>query len=320
MIAYGFAAFILAGTGYAAYLDLKTSEVPDAVSYLVAGGSLIFYAYRSIVMGSFDPLIGSVVTGLGLFAVGWAMYLAGMWGGADAFVLGASGFAIPELFSVLGAPYIPPWPVSVSFVFTVFLLGAVYSFLYAGFKAFSSDGFLDSLKNEFQERRRIYSLVFLASSGVMAAFTVSAHVSFGLPLLITVKNLTASLLLLAALLGVALFLRTVEERVLRRDIPVKELEEGDVIGDDLDLGTEETGDGIRAAMKRAAISVSPFHVSKDAASRISGLSQEQVEYLQETRETVEVREGVRFIPVFPVALLLLMVLGDPLYFAVLQAV
>ncbi|MDY6768798.1 MAG: A24 family peptidase, partial [Candidatus Nanohaloarchaea archaeon] len=149
MLQHAFVAFVLAGVSYAAYLDLRTSEVPDWVSLTVAAGSLLYYGYQSAVAGTAAPLLASLISGTVLFALGWTMYLAGMWGGADAFVLGAVGYALPSLPAGYGGAA-APWPFPFSLLMTVFTVGAVYSVVYAAVVAARADGFRQKLGSELQ--------------------------------------------------------------------------------------------------------------------------------------------------------------------------
>ncbi|MDY6773937.1 MAG: prepilin peptidase [Candidatus Nanohaloarchaea archaeon] len=325
MLEHLFAAFVLGGTSYAAYLDLKTTEVPDSVSLVIGGGALLFHGYLSLSSGSLQPLSSSILSGASLFLLGWSMYIAGMWGGADAFVLGSVGFALPALSSFYQPLYPAPWPMMLSLLMTVFMLGAAYSLGYAVYLSFISEDFLEELRQEFEERRRGYSravilYVLMAGAGTLAVYTL-----FNPSLRLVIRNLAASVVLLASLLALSLFLRTVESRLLTHEVPVEKLEEGDVLGED--LGLEESRDdpveGLTDRLVEGMISFLPFDVSSfhGSSDRIAGLTQEQVEELQDRSDTeaVEVKTGVRFVPVFPAALLLLLTLGDPVYFLMLQA-
>ena len=75
------------------------------------------------------------------------------------------------------------------------------------------------------------------------------------------------------------FSRFVEENVIRRRIPVSTLKEGDALGEDVS----------EAGLK---------------AKPVRGLSREEVDRIRKVRDHVIIVDGVRFIPVFPVALLL----------------
>ncbi|MDY6765970.1 MAG: hypothetical protein SVW77_01260, partial [Candidatus Nanohaloarchaea archaeon] len=123
------------------------------------------------------------------------------------------------------------------------------------------------------------------------------------------------------LLGLSVFLRTVEHQVMEQRIPVEEVAVGDVLGEPVDLETDrqdpaESLSDRAIDMVNAIVPVSVLRTGDAGPGRIAGLTAEQVEELQETQDTVTVRTGVRFIPSFPAAILLLLLVGDPVYLAV----
>lgn len=364
MLSFVFLAFVLAGTSYAAYLDLKTSEVPDVVSLLVGGGSILFYLYRSLslpltvaegyliggtvlfagavatylklyrlldekmgytvadwldertvmsidrgdVVGTLllgatamvyytaftavnvQPVIQSVLAGTLMFALGWGMYLAGMWGGADAFVLGAVGYAFPYIPAGISPTYASVLPTPVSLLILVFSVGAVYSVVYAVYVAFrDGDAVTTFWQGLVDQRRRIAVL----AGGYMVAAVVlgqAVHMGYGTSRALVMQNAVAFLVVLLAMLVLYQFLKVVEDQVMRQQIPVEELQPGDVLADDL----EKVQDYVEAG-------------------KIVGVTAEQIVHIQEHYETVKVRTGVRFIVAFPIAILILVLYGDPLY-------
>jgi len=79
------------------------------------------------------------------------------------------------------------------------------------------------------------------------------------------------------------FLKNIQDNLLSKEIPVSELEGGEV------LAAEEEEGGM-----------------------IVGITEEEIQELDQ--DTVEIREGIRFIPVFPIALLMTDVLGVGILF------
>ncbi|MCJ7478565.1 MAG: prepilin peptidase [Candidatus Nanohaloarchaeota archaeon QJJ-7] len=324
MLVEVFAVFVLGGLSYAAYHDLETTEVPDSVSLVIGGGALFFHGYRSFISGSPDPLAASLASGIGLFVFGWLLYLTGMWGGADAFVLGAAGFSLPALVAAFEPVYSAPWPEQFSFLMTVFLVGSVYSVSYAVYVASRHGDFLTALEEEFETRRHHYSRIIVLFTGMMVAGTFAVYTVVSPPLKTVVSNLAAFILVLTGFLVLSLFLRTVESRAMQSKIPVDKLEEGDVLAEDIELQNvrEDPIEGLTDKILDRILSPLPFEIPGfgSEGGRVAGLTSEQVQELGEMREEVKVRTGVRFVPVFPVALLLLILLGDPVYFVVLQLI
>ncbi len=371
MIGPAFVTFVLIGTSYAAYIDLKTSEVSDAVSLIIGGGSILFYLFHSlsrplltvtaidvyllVAAGSFaasvamflrlyrslahiitdatgrsmdwmnwldaeigpvdradvvagtlfgvaggaavlsvltagiTPLVLSLLSGTALFGLGWSMYLMGLWGGADAFVLGAVGYAFPYLPVGTLTAYTPIIPVPLSLLMLVFAVGAVYSIVYAIYMALQDGEAMTTFWQQLQsEHRRVLGIVggYLIIALVLGQVV---HVLYGVSTVTVLQHALQFLVILAALLVLHQFLRVVEDDVMRQTIAVDDLEPGDVLAEEIDS------------------------VEKTAGERIVGLTPEQVARVQDTYETVDIRTGVRFIVAFPLAILLLLVFGDPFY-------
>lgn len=362
---YLFLLFLLGTTSYAAYLDLKTSEVPDSISLLIGGVAVLYYLgqsiapaalqrsgtvliaatlllaagvatylklyrlfedhdaaariaavldghvgpfrtsdvagtvlfllagglyYYSVLLTGITPIVRSVAAGTVLFALGWSMYLAGMWGGADAFVLGAVGYALPVIPDTIQPLYPSPFPTPLSLLITVFLVGSLYSIGYATYKALQDTAFMEQFwQTLWRDRRRI--------GGMVASFFAALLViGYGMQLRFQVPRntvITQSALfsgVFAALLVLYRFLRLVEQEIMHRTVPVDDLEPGDVPAEDLELGGETVD-----------------------ATKIVGLTEDQVEQVRDRYDAITVKTGVRFIVSFPVAILLLLTVGDPLY-------
>lgn len=369
MLAAVFVAFVLVCTSYAAYLDLKTSEVPDAVSLLIGAAAILFYLYNSLSkpllavtaadaylllaafmfaaavmtflrlhrpgiaflrehgvrwaeewqsaehrIGPVDqadlagfglltvaaaasylsfleagmtPLVLALLSGTGLFVLGWAMYLAGMWGGADAFVLGAVGYAFPYLPVNAETAAGSVMPVPFSLLMLVFSVGAIYSVLYAVYVALREEAVMATFWQRLVSQRRRIGMLLAGYLGVALVLGQMLATTQNIPLIAVLENAAVFLAVLAAFLVLYQFLVTVEEDVMRSTIPVEDLEPGDVLADELP------------------------EVEKAAGERIVGLTVEQVDRIRENYDTVDIRTGVRFIVAFPVAIILLILVGDP---------
>ncbi|MEM7827385.1 MAG: prepilin peptidase, partial [Candidatus Aenigmatarchaeota archaeon] len=118
----------LAGTTIAAIWDLKTTEVPDQLPYIMIAIALFFYSYQSIIEWSFWPIVNSLIYGLAFLGFGGFMYYIGQWGAADSWILAAIGFLLP-VTSQGFASTILPFPLS--YFINLFIIGAVYMLLYA---------------------------------------------------------------------------------------------------------------------------------------------------------------------------------------------
>lgn len=370
MIAYIFLLFVLGGTSYAAYLDLKTTEVPDYVSLIIGGGAVVYYLFESLTFTVTDaylilgtiayglgvatflrlyalvehdraaalggrlfgggfygmrksdiggvlffgvaaglygasvlqtgvhPVVLSITAGTGLFALGWFLYLLGMWGGADAFVLGAVGYAFPYIpvNTILVENAVSMFPVPLTLLITVFMVGSVYSILYAIVVAVLDKNALQLFMNDLREQQP--RLIFLSGMFLLVAAGAGyvLHVSSGVPLPVVLQQSTGFFLIFLGMLLLYRFLKIVETEVMHTTVPVNELEPGDVLAEE--LGRVDEADG----------------------TKIVGLTEQQIARIQDAYDQVEIKTGVRFIAAFPIAIMLLILVGNPIYaFALLFA-
>ena len=289
---YGYIGFFIAllGSSVAAWWDLRTTEVPDYVSVITAAAGLIFHASMWMISGDPFYVLSSLAVGTAFFALGWVFFLTGVWGGADALVMGAVGYALPYLPEVFSPAYVAEWPFAFTLLFNIFIVGTVYTLGFAVFQGLKSEKvmseFLEDMKDYW---KRILSILVLYSGALV---TVSHLYGSGVSEGLYYIQLTAPLLV--GMLMVYRYLRIVEDHGMRAEIPVGELSEGDVLAEDVETedGTVDSG-------------------------KIVGLTDEQVERIRKSSETVCVKYGVMFVPAFPVAILLSVTLGDPLYLLLL---
>lgn len=327
-----FTAAVLAALGTAAVMDVRTSEVPDRISVAVAAAGLVFWAAVSAWTGSPGPLLRSLLVGTAFAITGWTMYYyARLWGGADAFVLGAVGFAFPQLPPGVTPVFTAPWPFPFSLVMTVLFAGSVFSLGWAVAVAIRHPGFLadfwSRLRAHAADYRRI-ALAFLVIAGGTGAYATANGL---VPAAFVVRQFALSALLLAGLLALIQFLRTVQEDALTRTVEPGELrgflERGWVLAEPVELDAPApTVDALPERLSRRISGVLAPLTSllggpgRRDAPRIQGLSDAQVAELEEAGDPVTVQTGTRFIPAFPVAVLVLATLGDPVFAAILALV
>lgn len=263
--------------------DLKTTEVPDSVSVVgVAGGiilhflasldagfdlntllnlSLVFQNPVSWLQALGDPLLWCLGVGTVFSIYGWGLYFLGMWGGADAFAMSVLGFAAP--YSVTGFGILH----SFNLFLNIMIAGFLYTVGFALYRAFREPAIWKETWKQIKNQEQRISVEILGAGliGFIGEYTMSFNGLF-------------YFLFLVLLIFLYRFLDNLQESLLSREVPVSELEGGEVLAAD-----EEQG------------------------GKIVGITEEEIDELD--KETVEIREGVRFVPVFPVALLMTDVLG-----------
>jgi prepilin peptidase CpaA len=105
---------------YAAISDLRTFEIPNWVSGAVVISFLIMAAFDN------DPwplLQGNVITGVGVFVVGFALYAGGYFGAGDVKLLAAIALWMG-------------WPLLISYIIYMVLAGGVLALALIVFRRF----------------------------------------------------------------------------------------------------------------------------------------------------------------------------------------
>jgi len=115
------------GFGYAGYLDLKTTEFPDWLPYIMITLILIIKSVYSLILGDFSILINSLIVGIVFLAIGFALYLSKQWGDGDAWLLGALGFLFPInlVIQTVEIPYF------LTLLFNFFIVAFIYLVAYS---------------------------------------------------------------------------------------------------------------------------------------------------------------------------------------------
>jgi len=269
----------LGGSSLAAIYDLKTTEIPDKIPYAMAAIGLIFYIYLSVTTGNFLYLRDSVIVGFVFLGFGFAMYYFGQWGGGDAKVLSAIGFLLPtSQFSF--SQTIFPFPLS--YFINVFVVGAAYMLIYSFFYSLMNRRVLKYFSKDIKASSRIillgsfllFAVVFVLDSYLMNYFGyMSLRSAFFNSFLILVLTI--------ALFIVWKFAKSVEDIGFKKKIPVSKLKIGDIL-----LGFKH----------------------------LEGATEAQVRKIKKSgKKFVWIKEGVRFAPAFPLALLATVYFGDIIF-------
>jgi hypothetical protein len=262
----------------AGLFDLKTTEIPDEIPYVMIAVGLIFAGVQSYQQWSYWPLLNSAIAGLGLLGFGFLMYYFGQWGGGDAKILSGVGFLLPSLPKNFTSALMFPFPLS--YLFNVFLVGAGYMMVYAVAFAFLNKKIIFEFKKDLKASS---NLLLACSTVLFASFLVLNWYLSN----IFQTTLTASLLLKNSLLPllatVILFLiwkfaKVVENVGFKKKIPISKLKAGDVLLD---------------------------------SKLWEGITEKELKKIKKSgKRFVTIKEGVRFGPSFPLALLFTIYFGD----------
>ncbi len=207
--------------GIAGLWDLKTTEVPDDIPYLMTVVGLTYWFVAGASTGNMQPFITSLLMGTAVLFVGLVLYAKGKWGGADAWILAAIFYMVPVYSGeIILAGYIVNFFI-VSLVYMVaytIILGVKHK-VFGAFAAElrNNSGFVVAVPLAFL----IFS-IFLIYAGVMTLLTPVLMFSF-----------------ILAMMLFWVYAKVIEKNVFVRKIKTNQLKPGDVLQETRWIGVTE---------------------------------------------------------------------------------
>jgi len=264
----------LIGSSVGAMWDLKTTEIPDQIPHFMIICGLIMAIILSYQQWSYWPLLNSIIAGCSLLGFGALMYYCGQWGGGDAKILSSIGFLIPNLS--IGKELLFPFPVS--YLLNIFIIGAAYMIVYAFVVALLNRKIYKKFKSDMKAS---VNLLLITSISLFVVFIgINWYISNLLSFFdanFIIKNSLIPLFLVIGLFVIWRFAKAVEEIGFKRRIPASKLKIGDILAD---------------------------------SKLLDGISKKEWLKIRRTKRFVSIKEGVRFAPTFPLALLYTLFFGD----------
>ena len=309
--------FSLAGLLIATYTDLKERIVPNKLSYaLIASGLLLNSAFAFLLN---DWLIAAFSLGAAAYGFCFAclLYKIGAWAGGDVklftglaalnpvnpFLLGALGIVSGEMFAPVA---LPVFPVSL-FVFSIFSMLPVTVFLI--------------LKRSYGNRPVFMGFVRdLAAMGVLAVAWLYFNTSAFAGLL---------LLLLAVVLVYFVFRMMIASRVfLRKAVKISELREGEIPAETIAESNGKIERKQFEGMKSFINNVQHYKLAGKTrvianSMRARGVTLEEIAELGKLvregklEDRIFVKESAPMVPAIMAGYILLNLVGDLLWHAVL---
>ncbi|MFB6209844.1 MAG: prepilin peptidase [Candidatus Nanohaloarchaea archaeon] len=262
--------------------DWKTTEVPDSVNLIGVIGGVLLHLHASLprmdfsVLFSIDVLLSDPVSWF--FALGeplaWSLGVGIIFSiyGWSLYHLGMWGGADAFAMSVLGfaAPYSVSG-VSLFYPVSLFTASLLLGFLYTvSFSLLYTYRNPEILANTWQRLKRKERRISIEV--VLAGFISAIAALTSLRLALTYYSCFLLLIILTR------FLREIQDHGMIRQVKVENLEGGEVLARE-----EESGGKVR------------------------GISEKEIKDFE--KDTVLVRKGLKFVPVFPLALFLVDVAG-----------
>lgn len=259
----------------ASYFDIKTGEIPDKFTLGLVLVALAVRAFYSVYSSEYNYFLDGAATGAMFFAFGALLFYTGGWGGGDAKLITGIGASLGGLFPGLTIvdQTLGFFPAFFGFFVSISLVAIPYSIAYSLFLSMKSPKSIQL----FKKRLRIVTLL-------LAALASAALILLLRPWspLLTLALLSPPLLYL-----LMVFVRCIEEEALQKEVFTSDLREGDMVAEDIVLK------GKRLASKRD----------------MDGLSKERVKEIKKLAaegklpKRLRIRWGIKFAPVFPIALL-----------------
>lgn len=245
----------------ATYTDIKKLEVPDFLNYSLIALGLCIGAVESLFSGLIWPFLNALA-GLGAgFLVAALLYYTGQWGGGDAkMLMGLGALHGTPLFGAQSIIISWQWPLFFSIMSAILIVGCVYSLIYFFGLTFVK------YKQLLPELKKVPPIFIISSLG-LAILSILSLLLFEQRLGLLLFSLG---LLMAGGLALLVLARIVQEKLMIQTIPVSKLVPGDWLEEKIpDLNVGKTG-----------------------------LTENNIAWLQKHRSEVQVKMGIPFIPGF----------------------
>lgn len=269
--------------------DLKTGEIPDKISLGLTAGLILFSIIHSVVDYNPNILFQSLLWGLIFFAVSYILFVLGQWGGGDVKLMGAIGVSMGYLNAV-GFQYI-----------NMDVLGYVIHPLVTYFinMAFISTPYVILYTLTLGFMHPYAFKLYLKKLGEKKNISIFAGSIIPIMLLIQLENhiLTLIYSLLPLFFLISVYMKTVEDTLLKKEIPVVQLADWDILAQDLKVN------GKIIATKRNIEGVTP-----DQVAAIKKLAKDGA-----INDKIEIRWGVKFVPVLFISYPITLYMGNLLH-------
>jgi Flp pilus assembly protein protease CpaA len=257
---------------------LRTGEIPDKFTLGLVAAALAIRAVVSITNSNIDYFLDGAITGSIFFAFGAVLFYTGGWGGGDAKLVTGIGAALGGVYSSLSMvdSGFGLFPAFFGFFVAMAIVSIPYSVIYS---------FILSLKH-----KKVFTLT--RESLKENSYLLIGLFVLSFALIIILKPWTAvlafALLSPPILFMLLLYVKAVEKEALQKEIPVSQLQEGDMVLDDITYGK-----------KKLASARDMDGLSKDALGKIQKLATSG-----KLPKTIRIKWGIRFAPVFVFAILI----------------
>lgn len=240
--------------------DLKKREVPNWLSFSFIIFALAFRAFYAVLNSDLWFFVYGLLGFIVFFILAYAFYYARIFAGGDAKLLMGMGVVLP-----FSNNFITNLLSLTSFIFLLFLVGAVYSLIFSFALAVrNKKTFSKEFYKQAKEQRKWFYISF-----------IPAVLFFILAFFNSILVFLAIIFLLFPLLYV--YAKAVEEACMIKQVSSKEVTVGDWLYREIKIG------------KRV---IKPYW---------EGLSEKEVALLKKYNKKILIKQGIPFVPVFLIA-------------------
>jgi len=268
----------------ASYIDIKTKEVPNLISYSIIAVSLGLNLLQSIITKQFSNTFYSFIGFFVFFSLGILLYYTKQWGGGDAKLLmgiGAAFILFPKELYKFFNPNLGNIPFILTILLNIFIIGSVYSILWCIgllIKNRSTKKILKITFKDILESKITNVWVILVSITLLIAII---NKNFGVLLFFTTILVSLTYLLIR-------IIKVIEKEYLIKQIPTSKLTEGDWL--------------VKNVLLKQKIVYQPSN---------TGISKEDILKLKKLKiKNVMIKEGIPFVPAITLGVIISIVMGN----------
>jgi len=252
-------------TIFASIQDLKKREVANWLNFSLLSFALAYRAIYSLWFNNLEFLIFGILGSIAFFILSNLMYYGGVFAGGDAKLLLAFGAIMPY------GSYSDLVFVSLGFLISLFVFGAIYSLIYSSYLAYKNKKVFKKDFSELVLKKRgiIYLSIFFEFMIFVIIFAfnyIDWFVLFGMFLIFLMPFLY-------------IYLKAVELSSMIVLTKARDLTEGDWLSKDVKIG------------------------NKTIRRSVHGLSRKEIEIIKKYNKSVWVKQGIPFVPAFLFALI-----------------
>lgn len=272
----------------ASWEDLKTGEIADWKSTGFAAAVVVLALVNTVISWDYQILLTTLLWAAAYLAFSVVLFYLGQWGGGDVKMMAALGACMGYIDSIGFG-----WPESsifghqlhplLSFLINMAFISVPYAIVYTVMLGVGKPQAFTQYFKRLGERKVIAALALMFMPSIAASY-------FGL------LEMASLYLFLPLFYLASVYMKTVEHTVLRKTIAVAKLKPWDILSEDLRVG------GRLIATRRNIEGVTPEQVAEIKKLSKAG----------KIPKTIDIRWGVKFLPVIALSFLATLYVGDAL--------